>query len=199
MFAMQYDIHLPRDYDMEVIRRRVAERGHALDRRQGLGLKAYLVRDISAGAAINSYSPFYIWSDEAAAARFLWGGGGFGGIVRDFGRPRVHTWLVGEFQKGHDYRDRPRSAALTTVHLAANSDPEAEARRASQRTSSVASSPSTHCVAWMIDASSWKVTSFTLSSSATAPTPHEVGGSDTECFEVLHLSSPEMDGMAGLG
>ncbi len=198
MFAMQYDIHLPRDYDMGVIRRRVAERGHALDRRQGLGLKAYLVRDVSAGAAINSYSPFYIWSDEAAAATFLWGGGGFGGIVRDFGRPRVHTWLVGEFAKGHDYHDRPLSAALSTVHLAENSDPEAEAHRASQRTASVASSPSTHCVAWLIDPSSWTVSSFTLSSEAMAATPHEVTGSGTERFEVLHLSSPEMDEMAGI-
>ena len=49
MIAAQYEILLPADYDMEVIRRRVRERGTALDDRAGLGLKAYLVQDIAAG------------------------------------------------------------------------------------------------------------------------------------------------------
>jgi hypothetical protein len=40
MHAMLYEITLPGDYDMDTIRRRVAERGAATDAFAGLGLKA---------------------------------------------------------------------------------------------------------------------------------------------------------------
>ena len=36
MFAMQYSHRLPTDYDMEIIRRRVAERGPQWDDTEGL-------------------------------------------------------------------------------------------------------------------------------------------------------------------
>jgi len=89
MYAMQYRITLPADYEMDIIRRRVATRGSALDAFDGLGLKAYLVRDRANGSPINQYAPFYLWADAAGMRRFLWGGAGFGGIVADFGRPAV--------------------------------------------------------------------------------------------------------------
>lgn len=44
MHAMQYEITLPGDYDMGIIRRRVAGRGAATDAFSGLGLKAYAIR-----------------------------------------------------------------------------------------------------------------------------------------------------------
>ncbi|MFC5828113.1 DUF4865 family protein [Nonomuraea insulae] len=40
MYAKQYEITLPADYDMRIIRKRVADGGHVLDDRAGLGLKA---------------------------------------------------------------------------------------------------------------------------------------------------------------
>ncbi|MGY1438944.1 DUF4865 family protein [Streptomyces reniochalinae] len=43
MYAKQYEITLPADYDMETIRKRVSESGHLLDDRAGLGLKAYVI------------------------------------------------------------------------------------------------------------------------------------------------------------
>lgn len=61
MYAMQYDIALPAGYDMTIIRERVATRGHALDDRAGLGLKAYLIRERGvAGSPVNQYAPFYL-------------------------------------------------------------------------------------------------------------------------------------------
>ena len=45
MHAMQYEIPLPADYDMGIIRHRVATRGSALDDWAGLGVKAYLIRE----------------------------------------------------------------------------------------------------------------------------------------------------------
>ncbi|MEV4568163.1 DUF4865 family protein [Nonomuraea sp. NPDC049419] len=51
MYAKQYEITLPADYDMTIIRKRVADRGHLLADRAGLGLKAYLVRERGIGGS----------------------------------------------------------------------------------------------------------------------------------------------------
>ncbi|WP_268871732.1 DUF4865 family protein [Actinoplanes utahensis] len=89
MFAKQYEITLPADYDMGIIRKRVAVGGPLFDAVTGLGLKAFLMRRRGvAGAPVNEYAPFYLWHDAAAMTRFLVGGGGFQNIVRDFGSPR---------------------------------------------------------------------------------------------------------------
>jgi Domain of unknown function (DUF4865) len=37
--------------------------------------------------------PVYLWDDTDAMGKFLWGGDGFGGTVRDFGRPVGQTWV----------------------------------------------------------------------------------------------------------
>lgn len=90
----QYPIRLPADYQMVIIRRRVRERGSALDAREGLALKLYGIREVDVlGSPVNEYAPFYLWRKAESMSQFHWGGGGFEGIVRDFGRPAVHTWL----------------------------------------------------------------------------------------------------------
>ncbi|WP_084129693.1 DUF4865 family protein [Demequina sp. NBRC 110055] len=95
MIAMRYSIALPRDYDMTLIRRRVAERGHALDEYDGLVLKAYCMSEVGVnGATANEYAPVYVWANTSRMGRFLWGGDGFQGIEADFGRPRVDLWPV---------------------------------------------------------------------------------------------------------
>jgi len=58
MFAMQYEINLPADYDMGIIRHRAETRGSTLDAFPGLGLKAYLIRERGkARSQINQYGP----------------------------------------------------------------------------------------------------------------------------------------------
>jgi hypothetical protein len=92
MIAMQYEITLPADYDMQIIRDRVGTTGHLLDSYPGLGVKAFLIRQRGVdGATSNQYAPFYLWADAAGAASFLWSGVGFAAILRDFGRPIVQT------------------------------------------------------------------------------------------------------------
>jgi hypothetical protein len=49
MITMQYRIALPADYDMDIIRRRIAERGHLTDDFPQLSFKAYLYADRSVG------------------------------------------------------------------------------------------------------------------------------------------------------
>lgn len=112
MYAMQYEITLPADYDMKVIRDRVATRGHLMDAYEGLGLKAFLIRERGLdGSPVNQYAPFYLWDDTGGMNRFLWGGGGFGGIVEDFGRPAVDHWTGVAFGFGAARDAPPRGAS----------------------------------------------------------------------------------------
>src|ERR1051326_9142759 len=92
MYAMQYEISVPADYDMGILRERVAQASHVLDDREGLGLKAYLIRELADGSPVNQYAPFYLWHDTAAMSRFLFAGAGFERIIRSFGRVSTQHW-----------------------------------------------------------------------------------------------------------
>ncbi|CAI0691623.1 Uncharacterised protein [Serratia marcescens] len=51
MLAMQYRFTLPADYDMAIVRRRIADFGHRLDACPQLIVKAYLYAQRSEGSA----------------------------------------------------------------------------------------------------------------------------------------------------
>ncbi|WNG41484.1 DUF4865 family protein [Archangium violaceum] len=96
MIAMQYSFVLPADYDMSIIGRRIAEKGHLMDGFPGLVFKAYL----SAQKAVqqpsdseNLYAPFYLWKSPAGMNDFLCGPG-FVSLTQSFGWPSVKTWSV---------------------------------------------------------------------------------------------------------
>lgn len=92
MYAMQYAVTLPADHDMKIIRDRVAGRGRLTDAYEDLGSTACLIRERgTAGSPVDEYAPSYLWKGTGGMNRFLWGGGGFGGIVDDFGRPTSTT------------------------------------------------------------------------------------------------------------
>ena len=96
MITMQYRIGLPADYDMDIIRRRIVERGHLTDDFPNLAFKAYLYADRKAAYAAdreNLYAPFYLWHNNEGMNAFL-AGPGFAGVVASFGRPIVRTWSV---------------------------------------------------------------------------------------------------------
>lgn len=91
MIAMRYRIALPADYPMEIIERRIAERGHLTDGLPGLGLKAYLYsRAGEDGAVANAYAPFYLWRTSEGMRDFL-SGPGFAALCGSFGRPVVES------------------------------------------------------------------------------------------------------------
>jgi hypothetical protein len=190
MIAAQYEITLPADYDMGIIRRRVAERGSALDDRAGLGLKAYLVRDVSDGSPVNAYAPFYLWHDPAALAAFHWEGQGFAGIVRDFGRPTVRTWIGGRFLRGDDLTGTPTHAVTRFVRFAPDSDPETEVTTVVRLADETAAIPRTHSVAWAVDPSRWEAVVFRLTTSVPAAGVGAV-------HRVEHLSAPGLAELAG--
>jgi hypothetical protein len=94
MIAMQYSFTLPADYDMSIIDRRIAEKGHLMDGFPGLVFKAYLsARKTSAQPphCENLYAPFYLWQACEGMNAFL-SGAGFAGLSQSFGWPSVKTW-----------------------------------------------------------------------------------------------------------
>jgi len=95
MIAMQYSITLPADYDMAIIDRRIAEKGHLMDGFPGLLFKAYLSarKTGQPPASENLYAPFYLWESTQGMNAFLCGAG-FAGLSQSFGWPSVKTWSV---------------------------------------------------------------------------------------------------------
>jgi hypothetical protein len=90
MIAMQYGFTLPADYDMAIVRERIAVKGKLLDDLPGLAFKAYLYAE-RGEAEENLYAPFYLWHHADAMHDFL-NGSGFAGVARAFGWPSVRTW-----------------------------------------------------------------------------------------------------------
>ncbi|MFJ6620609.1 DUF4865 family protein [Kitasatospora sp. NPDC091335] len=189
MHAMQYEITLPADYDMGVIRRRVAEKGHLLDAFPGLGLKAYLVRERGRqGSPVNQYAPFYLWRTAEGMNGFLWGPG-FRGLSADFGRPAVRHWLGAGLAHGASAAERgvagpPTSATRETVRLPESADPAEAVERA---LAELPAHPALHTAAVAVDPSRWELLRFALWH---GPAPEDAPGVR---YQVLHLSSPDLD------
>ncbi|GHC54599.1 DUF4865 family protein [Streptomyces cinnamoneus] len=190
MYAMQYEITLPADYDMNVIRNRVATRGHALDDRAGLGLKAYVIRERGVdGSPVNQYAPFYLWAETGAMSRFLVGGGGFQGIIGDFGRPAVHHWTGIACEAGPARAAAPRAASRRLTPLPAGADPAALVEDALGELRDLARTEGVHTAALALDPRHWQLLRFVLWETAVPAT----AGTQDERYEVLHLSAPHLD------
>lgn len=191
MYAMQYAITLPADYDMAVIRDRVATRGSALDEYRGLGVKAYLIREAGVdGSPVNEYAPFYLWTDVTAMARFLWGGGGFRGIISSFGRPAVRHWAGAGFTAGPAIAETPTAASRHLTMLDQHCDPSDAVGAAVRWAAELAGDPRAHSAAVAVDPVTWQVVLFTL---WTAPVSDAPG----DRYQVLHLSRPYVHDLEG--
>jgi hypothetical protein len=187
--VMQYLIDLPADYDMSIIRERVRSRGSALDDRKGLSCKAYCIREIGVdGSPVNQYAPFYLWDDSAAAADFLWGGAGFGGIIGSFGRPVVHTWIPAAVTAGLVPGTEVTRAWLRTTRIMRGTNLDAAADQLGARTRRREADPCVHAAIAGIDPTTWEAVEFiTAGGAGSRPLP---GGADTATFSVLHISQP---------
>ncbi|MFG1866971.1 DUF4865 family protein [Micromonospora arborensis] len=198
MYAKQYEITLPADYDMRIIRQRVADFGHTLDDRAGLGLKAYVIRERgSNGSPVNQYAPFYLWNDTASMAQFLVGGGGFQGIIRDFGRPIVHHWTGLASVAGPTRAESPKAASRRLTPLPADPDHEATGLGLTARIeqeiaelTALEKRDGVHTAALAIDPLNWELLRFVLWADAVAQDEDA-----TEQYEVLHLSAPGLTGL----
>ncbi|GAA4560512.1 DUF4865 family protein [Streptomyces collinus] len=187
MYAMQYELTLPAGYDMGLIRDRVARRGHLLDDREGLGVKAYLIRERGLrGSPVDQYAPFYLWNTVDGMNAFLWGGG-FQGVSDDFGRPSVRQWTGLAYEEGGGsqarFAVRRRQPVPDSGRLAdAAAESVGEARRLAGERGAV-------LAAAAVDTSRWELVHFSL----WEHWDHDTPTADGEVFEVLHLSAPGRD------
>ena len=190
MHAMQYELTLPADYDMGVVRARVARVGQLLDDWEGLGIKAYLVRERGVhGSPVNQYAPFYLWNTVEGMNAFLWGGP-FQGLSDDFGRPVVRQWTGLAHQEGvatgaparfavRRRRPVPDGVVLSEVAREA----VAEAGRLAREDGAV-------LAAAAVDTSRWETVHFSL-------WEHDTPKADGDLFQVLHLSAPGRGALPG--
>jgi hypothetical protein len=190
MQAMQYEITLPADYDMAIIRDRIATKSAMTDDFGGLGLKAYGIRERGVdGSSVNQYAPFYLWASLDGMNRFVWGGG-FGGLARDFGRPDVRQWTGLAFERGPASKAAPSVATRRLEPIAPDADVAAVAEAAVAATEARAGGAGVHSTALAIDTRAWELVEFTLWGGPAPPrAADEVAGETT--YEVLHLSSPQ--------
>jgi Domain of unknown function (DUF4865) len=185
MQAMQYEITLPADYDMAIIRHRVATKGAMTDDFEALGLKAYGIRERGVdGSPVNQYAPFYLWASPDGMNRFLWGAG-FEGLSRDFGRPVVRQWTGLAFERGLANDAAPSVATRRIEAIAPDADATAAIEAALVETRERARATTVHSTALAIDTRAWELIHFTLGAS---PAPDDAG----TAYEVLHLSSPHL-------
>jgi hypothetical protein len=194
MQAMQYEITLPADYDMGIIRDRVATKGAMTDDFEGLGLKAYGIRERGVdGSPVNEYAPFYLWASVDGMNRFLWGAG-FEGLSRDFGRPVVRQWTGLAFERGPASGVRPRAASRNTQAIAPDADATAVIAAAVAATEDRAREAGVHSAAVAIDTREWEVVRFTLWGGRAPRAGAAAGAVEGETtYEVLHLSSPQFE------
>ncbi|MFD7320480.1 DUF4865 family protein [Streptomyces sp. NPDC059875] len=203
MHAMQYEITLPADYDMGIIRERVATKGHLLDDFPGLGLKAYLVRERADGSPVNQYAPFYLWTTPEGMNSFLWGPG-FQGIVNDFGRPVVQHWTGLGYEEGPAASATPRTATRRRLPVPMDIAPARAVAEARARHADEAREDGVVASALAIDPRHWELLHFTLwaegaevGSGGGSGGGSNAGYGSGERFRVLHLSAPERAGLAG--
>jgi hypothetical protein len=190
MHAMQYELTLPADYDTDIIRDRVARIGHLLDDWEGLGIKAYLLRERGVdGSPVNQYAPFYLWNSVEGMNSFLWGGA-FQGLSDDFGRPSVRQWSGLAYAEG--------AAASGTARIAVRrrrrvpdgvvlADVMAEA---TDEVGRLAGEDGAVLAAAAVDTSRWELVHFSL-------WEHRTPKAEGDIFQVLHLSAPGRDVLPG--
>lgn len=181
MYAMQYEVPLPADYDMQIVRDRVARTGRLMDGFPGLRFKAFVIREKAAGAPANAYAPFYVWDDVAGMRAFLWGEPGYSAIVRDFGRRPVQDWTVVDVVAGPVPLDEARSLTTTSVPLPDGVAPSQVVPGLARELLDAATA-TTACRVAAVDITTWSLLLVELGADTPAPPP---GGA---AYEVLHVS-----------
>ncbi|MEC5160669.1 MULTISPECIES: DUF4865 family protein [unclassified Janthinobacterium] len=189
MIAMQYRFVLPADYDMAVIERRIAGKGHLLDGFPGLLLKAYLSANKRGGGPTdNLYAPFYLWRDNEAMSAFLCGPG-FVAVSQAFGWPAVQTWSVWHAEQAADVA-RARYATRETLAIASHTalerlraDETAAARLSFERDGALA-------VAVGFEPRTWTLVRFSLWREPDGG----AGGDRVQRYAVGHVSLPNNAG-----
>lgn len=177
MLTAYYVHRLPADYDLDVIRNRVRERGRLWDDTPDLLFKGFLLREAGChGATENGYASFYLWRNEQAFARF---------VTDSFGRAPIDTQVALDARKGS--ASTGRFARLETIEIPADADLDAALAREIARNREAAARQGVVAAAVSLDPLRWRLTRALV-------TEHEPddGGAGT-VYQVLHLARPLLD------
>jgi hypothetical protein len=186
MIAMQYSIVLPADYDMSIIDRRIAERGHLTDGFPGLAFKAYLQARKEGSYPSNRdnvYAPFYLWNSPDGMNDFLCGPG-FAGLAQSFGWPSVKTWSVWHAEASPglaDARFATRELAALPPHARLDELRASETEHARSKVT-VQGALAALCG---FEPTTWTAMRFAL----WAEPPRELDSPDTHVYAVGHVST----------
>jgi hypothetical protein len=192
MIIKQYVITLPADYDMGIIRERVATRGPAFDSLAGLGLKCFLIREKNrCGAESNQYAPVYLWPEVES----LWGfvaGKGFAGILDAFGWRHIEFWPGVAYARapGSDLKSI-RSVTREGLVLSPGTDLErvyrAEIAGARER---VSATPGLLAYAVGLNPETWSLVRLSYWQLPQSELP-----ASAHSYEVLHVSAPHAEAL----
>jgi hypothetical protein len=190
MIIKHYAATLPADYDMAIIRQRVADKGPAFDHLPGLGVKIFLIREKGCfGAASNQYAPVYLWPEIEPIWNFV-AGDGFAGIVDSFGWIPIHTWLGLAFAR--DERGTwidLRSVSREDEQIMPGTDLKALRQHEIQQARwAVNATPDLFACAIGVDTESWSLVRFKYWSCGQGDLP-----AGTNSYEALHISAPQAD------
>lgn len=184
MIAMQYSFTLPADYDMEIIDRRIREKGPLLDGFPRLRFKAYLSakrQDADPASTENLYAPFYLWDEPEGIDSFL-SGPGFATLTRDFGWPSVQTWQIWQAKLAPD-PDAARYATREIQTIPPYSHLAELRERATENTHSAMQAGALAAIAGF-DPTTWRQLLFCLWREV------PVGAQTAQIYAVGHLSRP---------
>ncbi|MBR7980506.1 DUF4865 family protein [Burkholderia cenocepacia] len=185
MLTAYYVHRLPADYDLDIIRNRVRERGGLWDDTPDLLFKGFLLREAGRhGATENGYASFYLWRNEQAFARFVTDGR-YRVVTDSFGRAPIDTQVALDARKGS--ASTGRFARLETIEIPADADLDAALAREIARNREVAARQGVVAAAVSLDPLRWRLTRALV-------TEHEPdhGGVGT-VYQVLHLARPLLD------
>ncbi len=183
MIVMQYGFTLPADYDMEIIERRIRDKGHLLDGFPGLGFKAYLSADRRRGGTDNLYAPYYFWKASSGADRFL-SGPGFAALSRDFGRPAVKTAIVWHAALGKNLSEG-RFASCDVDPILPHSDLETVRAAEIRRAQEALDDPDMLACVTAYDPTAWTCHRFRLSRTPLRPKTER-----TQFYDVGYVALP---------
>ncbi|MEU2358800.1 DUF4865 family protein [Streptomyces misionensis] len=134
------------------------------------------------GSPLNQYAPFCLWADDDGAARFLWHGPEFSGVVGTYGRPVVQTWIGGALRRGPGFDTDPTWTVRTTSRVPADEAPAATPAAAEEAVAALAERPGVHSAAFGIDPRTGELMTFSMH--AEQPNP-----ADGELYEIPYLSA----------
>jgi hypothetical protein len=93
MIVKQYTVALPADYDMQIIRERVASKAPVFDDFPGLGVIVFMIRQKDRFGAESNDMHRSISGHRSNRCGNSFAGHGFRGIVDSFGWTPIHYWL----------------------------------------------------------------------------------------------------------